>query len=171
MSTIIVIIILWAVFSAIMKGVKNAAGSNPQNRGGAPNTPPYTRPSPPLTPTARPGTGAPDLGDLMTMLGGGQTRPPQDEDMEGVSTEYTTITGSLSGASMIDESQPDYEGKTLPGELSSNMVAMHPRMGISATPMARPTLAPKQFSSAAMRDAVVWAEILAKPKSMRRVAR
>ena len=72
---------------------------------------------------------------------------------------------------MMDESGPDYEGQTLPGELSADAVAMLPNAPESIAPPMRSAFLTKRFDPAAMRDAVIWSEILAKPKSLRRVAR
>jgi hypothetical protein len=68
---------------------------------------------------------------------------------------------------MVDLSQPSYEGKSLPGEAP----ARSPQPEIPVAPPLRTTARPRRYDPAAMRDAVVWAEILAKPKSLRRVAR
>lgn len=203
MDVVIVIVIIWIVLSSIVKGIKNAVGSNPQNRNRTPYAPQRTqpnrpRPIPPLTPTARPGTGVPDMRDLMTMLGGASGNARPQPDMEGVSTESNGPSGSLTGPSMmegspnmidgpgmmdgsrsmmdgsqpmIDATQSDYEGATLPGELSADAVAVLPRSEDPASAPLPPAFQPKRYDPAAMRDAVVWAEILKKPKAMRRVAR
>lgn len=188
---IIVIAIGWFIFSLIGKGLRAANQSGQQNKPGqtppddAQPRPPYR---PPLTPTARPGqTGAPDWGDIMTMLGGGapaQTRQPVYSEGE---SEAMGPSGSLTGPSMmegspsmfegsgmldgkypmVDLSQPDYEGKSLPGKAP----VPAPRPDIPVAPPLRLVARPRRYDPAAMRDAVVWAEILAKPKSLRRVAR
>ncbi len=186
---IVVIAIGWFIFSLIGKGLRAANQSGQQSRpdqappGGARPRPP----SPPLTPTARPfGDTASDWGDIMTMLGGApaQTRQPAYSEgeseamgpsgsltgpsmMEG-SPSMMTGPGMMEGSSpMMDASQPDYEGKSLPGEMS----ARAPQPEIPVAPPLRTATRPRRYDPAAMRDAVVWAEILAKPKSLRRVAR
>jgi hypothetical protein len=187
---IFVIAIGWFVFSLISRGLRAANQSGQKDRPGqappqgARPRPPY----PPLTPTAQPGqTGAPDWGDIMTMLGGAptQTRPPVD--MEGESTESSGPSGSMTSPSMmegspsmfegpgmmdgkypvVDLSQPSYEGASLPGKAP----APAPQPEISVAPPLRPAARPGRYDPAALRSAVVWAEILAKPKSLRRVAR
>ena len=188
MEGIIVIAIIWFVISVIGKGLKAAnqsqkrPGQSPPQ--GARPRPPY----PPLTPTARPGgNGAPAWDDIMTMLGGGTTPPPQTSDMEGESTEALGPSGSMTGPSMMEGSpsmlegpgmmegsapmmganQPGYEGRPLPGDAPVTA----PMLEIPVAPPLRSAARPKRYDPAAMRDAVVWAEILAKPKSLRRVAR
>ena len=65
----------------------------------------------------------------------------------------------------MDESGPDYEGTSLPGESSADVVAMLPKSEQSV-PVIRPALSARR-SAAALRDAVVWAEILDRPKALR----
>jgi hypothetical protein len=123
----------------------------------------------------------------MSMFGGVPAQTREAPDMEGVSTESTGPDGSLTGPSimegspsmmagrgmmegsapMMDTSQPDYEGASLPGEAP----VTSPRRDTAIAPPMRLATRSKKYDSAAMRDAVVWAEILAKPKSLRRVAR
>ena len=197
MEGIIAIAVIWFVINILTKGMKatNQSGRN-QRSGQSTSAPPggmAARPRPPLTPTVRPGsTGAPDWSDIMTMLSGAQPQSTNEqEDMEGVSTESGGSSGSLTGPSMMegassmfegprmmdgsqpmmDAIQPDYEGATLPGELSADAVAMLPKSEETVSPPLRSAFQPKRYDPAAMRDAVVWAEILAKPKSLRRVAR
>lgn len=187
---IVVIAIGWFIFSLIGKGLRAANQSGQQNRpdqappGGARPRPP----SPPLTPTARPfGDTASDWGDIMTMLGGGapaQTRQPVYSEGE---SEAMAPSGSLTGPSMMEGSpsmfegsdlldgkypkvdlrQPSYEGTSLPGEAPVRA----PQPEIPVAPPLRAAARTRRYDPAAMRDAVVWAEILAKPKSLRRVAR
>ena len=198
MEGLIVIAVIWFVISTFAKAAKqaNKSGSGNRRAGSPYSTPPASPPTPrtvtrpPLAPVARPGsTGAPDWSEIMTMLSGTQPQKAapqaQDQDMEGVSTESTGPSGSLSGSSMMegskfimdgsqpmmDESGPDYEGQTLPGELSADAVAMLPSAPESIAPPMRSAFLTKRFDPAAMRDAVIWSEILAKPKSLRRVAR
>jgi len=180
----VVISIGWVVFSLISRGLRAANQSGQRNRPGqappqgARPRPPYR---PPLTPTVRPGeTGAPDWADIMTMLGGGaQTQAQQPTAEEGVSTESSFPSGSLTspsmmegspsmlegpgmmdgGVPMMDEDRPGYEGAPAPGAETPT------------APPLRPDAQPRRYDPAAMRSAVVWAEILAKPKSLRRVGR
>lgn len=132
------------------------------------------------------------------MLSGEQAARPaprQEPVMEGVGTEAQPPSGSITGrslldngipgsegmagptmmegsplmiegAAMMDGSGPDYEGAALPGEPSYGA----PKAPDVAPPM--PDAATRRrFDPGAMRSAVVWAEILGKPKSLRRVAR
>ena len=182
MDAIIVIAIIWFVVNLLVKGAKSASQSGQRNRpgqappGGAQPRPPYR---PPLTPTARPfGTGAPDWGDIMTMLGGGtETQAPPAG--EGMSTEAAGPSGSLTGPDMMEGSPSMLEGPDMMEGSVPMMDANQPYYegtppGKAAAEEARPEMpeAPlRRHDPAAMRNAVVWAEILAKPKALRRVAR
>lgn len=198
MDGIIIIAVIWLIISALTKGLKNAAGSGSKSRsqppappGGAPARP-RTGAGRPLTPVARPGSGMPDWPEIMTMLGSAPASQQNDaRDMEGVSTEAQAPSGSLTGPNMMEGSPgmmegspgmmegsadmmagspPDYEGATMPGELSADAVASLPSSNETAPPL-RAIIPVKRFNSAAMRDAVIWSEILARPKALRRVAR
>mgnify|MGYP001163282054 CR=1 FL=1 len=177
MEGIIAVVILLFVVNLLGKGLKAANQSGPQRR------PPA---GPPLTPVARPGSArTPDWAEVMTMLNG----QPAQQSAAGGST-----SGSITGSSMMDGSQsmmegsgmmegsrsmmegsqpmmdeggPDYEGQTLPGEPSADAVAMLPKTETAISPPMQNAFRPKKFDPDAMRDAVVWAEILAKPKALR----
>lgn len=184
----VVIAIGWVIFNLIGKGLK-AANQSQKRPDQSPPQGARPRTYPPLTPTARPGgNGVPAWDDIMTMLGGGTTPPPQQAiDMEGESTEALGPSGSLIGPSMMEGSpsmlegpgmmegsapmmganQSGYEGRPLPGDAP----VAAPTPEIPVAPPLKSAARPKRYDPAAMRDAVVWAEILAKPKSLRRVAR
>jgi hypothetical protein len=183
MDGIIAIVILLVIVNLLGKGLKAATQSGQQNRRGQPSSPQRTASGrPPLTPVARPGsTGAPDWSEIMMMLNGQQAQKTQSQPVEGSAAGSMTgpsmmegTPGMMDGSQpMMDESGPDYEGQTLPGEASADAVAVLPKSEASISPPMQNAFRPKKYDSAAMRDAVVWAEILAKPKALRlrRVAR
>ena len=177
MEGIIAIVILLFVVNLLGKGLKAANQSGPQRR---------TPAGPPLTPVAR----TPGWAEVMTMLNGQPaqsaeggstsgsiTGPPMMEGsgmMEG-SRSMMEGSGMMEGSRsmmegsqpMMDESGPDYEGQTLPGEPSADAVAVLPKTETAVSPPMQNAFRPKKFDPDAMRDAVVWAEILAKPKALR----
>ncbi len=177
MEGLFIVFIIWLAFSALTKGAKRAAGNNkgqnPRDGAARPNpAAPPRMPARPLTPAARPGEGPAGWSEIMTMLSGRENPSGASQPMEGVSTEGTGSPGSLTGPSlmegsplMMDESGPDYEGASLPGESSADVVAMLPKSEQSV-PVIRPALSAGR-SAAALRDAVVWAEILDRPKALR----
>ncbi len=169
MEGLFILFVVGLVFRALTKSAKRAGG-------GARPVPPPRPAVPPLTPAARPGDGQAGWQEIMTMLSG---QPQAErEEAEGVSTESTGPSGSLTGPSMMDgtgmmegsapmmdESAPDYEGASLPGELSSDAVAVLPESDEPAAP-AHPAFAVRRDYTA-LREAVVWAEILGRPKARR----
>lgn len=193
MEGIIVIAVVLFVFRILFRGMMAASQSGPKKwpgeaqPGGQPR-PPYR---PPLTPAARPGEGAaPDWSDIMTMLGGADTQSRQPTGMEGESTEALSPSGSLTAPSMMEgdpsapegygmmdgslprmeAGQPGYEGAASPGASATAATAPMPVPETPAVPL-RPAARPGRHDPAALRGAVVWAEILAKPKALRRVVR
>ena len=164
MEGIIAIVILLFVVNLLGKGLKAANQSGPQRR---------TPAGPPLTPVAR----TPGWAEVMTMLNGQPAQSAEGGSTSGSITGPPMMEGSgmmegsrsmMEGSQpMMDESGPDYEGQTLPGEPSADAVAVLPKTETAVSPPMQNAFRPKKFDPDAMRDAVVWAEILAKPKALR----
>jgi len=92
---------------------------------------------------------------------------------EGASTEYSERSGSLTGPAMLKgaptmmgDEGADYEGRDLPDERSAAALALSKSEKPGEAPARAARLGP-----AALREAVVWSEILAKPKALRRAVR
>jgi len=95
---------------------------------------------------------------------------------EGVFTEYSERSGSLTehtileGApTMMGDESVDYEGRDLPDERPAFTLSVTPGP-VEPTKMPAPARAAR-LSPTALREAVVWSEILGKPKALRRAVR
>lgn len=176
MEGLIIIAVIWFVISTLTKGAKKAAGSGNRRTGewtARPNPAARPRTAGPVRPAA-----PPEWSDIMTMLTGEQSKPAPQEmpSEEGVSTDYAGNFESLSGATLLEgaptmmgDEALDYEGRDLPGERPAEAWAALPS---SEEPAQAPARAfSLRRSPSAMREAVVWAEILAKPKALRRAVR
>ncbi len=176
MEGLIIIAVIWFVINTFTKGVKKAAGSGNRRTGewtARPNPAARPRPAAPMRPVA-----PPEWSDIMTMLTGEQSKPAPQEmpSEEGVSTDSYGSFESVSGATLLEGAPTmmgdeglDYEGRDLPDERAAGALAALPR---SEEPTEAPAPAfTVRRGSSAMREAVVWAEILAKPKALRRAVR
>ncbi len=176
MEGLIIIAVIWFVISTFTKGVKKAAGSGNRRTGewtARPNPAARPRPAEPVRPAA-----PPEWSDIMTMFTGEQSKPaPQEMSSdEGVSTDSYGSFESVTGATLLEDAPTImgnerliYEGRDLPAERPAGALAAN-RRSEEPTQTPAPAFAVPRHPSA-MREAVVWAEILEKPKALRRAVR
>lgn len=176
MEGLILIAVIWFVISSLKKGVKKSAGSGNPRAGEWAQRPNPAMPRRPLTPER---SAIPQgWSEILTMLSDEPSNQALQEmpSEEGVFSEYSERSGSLTehtmlkGApTMMGDESVDYEGRGLPDERPAFTLSVTPGP-VALTKMPAPESAAR-LSPAALREAVVWSEILGKPKALRRAVR
>jgi hypothetical protein len=185
MEGIVVIAIIWFVIGRFIKGMKSAAppgSKGPHGRppGGAGHDRAAAGPAGERgrAESARPGQ-ASDWGHWVMMAGQPplpprETPPEAEPDMAGAPAAAPALEGYIPegmSAWAASGAQPvGGEGASLPGE-SGQMAAGRRREPHGEAEPARTPMVRARPGPAALRDAVVWAEILGRPKALKRLGR